>query len=88
MTIKHSKHYEEYREALEKWRKTTPSTIHSNIDGSYTVEWETRCNNHSDLMRAYLLDIKLLNDLSQEQLDALSYADSAIKTLVDMDIIK
>ena len=88
MIIKHSKHYEDYREALEKWRKTTPSTIHSNIDGSYTVEWETRCNNHSDLMRAYLLDIKLLNDLSQEQLDALAYADSAIKTLVDMGIIK
>lgn len=88
MTIKHTKHYEDYREALTQWRNTSPSTIHSNTDGSYTVEWETRCNNHSDLMRAYLLDIKLLNDLSQEQLDALSYADSAIKTLVDMGIIK
>ena len=88
MTIKHSKHYEDYREALEKWRKTTPSTIHSNTDGSYTVEWETRCNNHSELMREYLLDIQLYNDLPQEQLHALAYADSAIKTLVDMGMIK
>ena len=88
MTIKHSKHYEDYREALEKWRKTTPSTIHSNTDGSYIVEWETTCHTHTDLMREYLLDIKLYNDLPQEQIDALAYADSAIKTLVDMGIIK
>ena len=88
MKVKHIKNYEDYREALTKWRNTTPSTIHSNTDGSYIVEWETTCNTYTDLMREYLLDIKLNNDLPQEQIDALAYADSAIKTLVDMGIIK
>lgn len=88
MKIKHVKQYDDYREALEKWRKTTPSTIHSNVDGSYTVEWTVTCNGTSDLMREYLLDINMQNDLPQEQIDALSFADGAIKTLVDMGIIK
>lgn len=88
MKLKHIKHYEDYREALTKWRNTTPSTIRSNTDGSYTVEWETACNTYTDLMREYLLDIKLNNDLPQEQIDALAYADGAIKTLLDMGIIK
>jgi hypothetical protein len=52
------------------------------------VEWETTCNTYTDLMREYLLDIKLNNDLPQEQIDALAYADGAIKTLLDMGVIK
>jgi hypothetical protein len=88
MTVKHMTHYEDYREALEQWRKNTPSTIHSLLDGTYTVEWETTCNSTTDLMREYLSDIKNDNDLPQEQIDALAFADSAIKTLIDMGVIK
>lgn len=88
MKVKHIKHYEDYREALQQWRIHTPSTIHSHPNGTYTVEWVTTCNNSTDLMREYLLDIKLHNDLPQEQIDALDFADSAIKTLIDMGVIK
>lgn len=88
MKIKHVIHHEDYRDALAQWRRHTPATIHSHTDGTYIVEWETKCDGASDLMREYLLDIKLHNDLPQEQIDALEFADSAIKTLLDMEIIK
>ena len=88
MKVKHIKHYDNYNEALRQWRINTPSTLHSHIDGTYVVEWETICNSTPDLMREYLLGIKLQNQLPQEQIDALEYADSAIKTLQDMEIIK
>lgn len=88
MKIKQIKHHEDYREALQQWRRHTPATIHSCSDGTYLVEWEAQCNSTSDLMREYLLGIKLQNDLPQEQIDALEFADSAIKTLVDMGVIE
>lgn len=88
MTVKHIRHYEDYREALAQWRCSTPSTITSHTNGTYVVEWETTCNGSSDLMREYLLDIKNECNLTLEQIDALDYADSAIKTLVDMGVIK
>lgn len=88
MKVKHIRHYEDYREALAQWKRTTPSTIHSDTNGIYVVEWETTCNSTPDIMREFLLDIKLHNDLPQEQIDALDYADSAIKTLIDMGVIE
>lgn len=88
MTVKHIRHYEDYREALAEWRRNTPATIHSHTNGVYVVEWETTVNTGSDLMREYLLDIRNDNDLPQEQIDALDFADSAIKTLIDMGMIK
>lgn len=88
MKIKQTKHYEDYREAILQWNSHKPSLIHYHEDGTFTVEWIAECNNTPDLMREFLLAIKLQNDLPQEQIDALAYADSAIKTLVDMEILQ
>ena len=88
MKLKHIKYFEDYREALECWRRTTPSTIHSCTQGVYIVEWESECNENAQMIRERLFDIKVDYNLSNEQLDALAFADSAIKTLLDMGIIK
>ena len=54
----------------------------------YAIELQQETKSESDFMRTMLLSIKLQNELSTEELDALAYADSAIKTLVDMGVLE
>lgn len=82
----------DYREAFEKFRKFKEYGISSitcdDNAGEYIVE--LMCESHTvpDMMRQFLVDIKLNQDLCDEEIDALAYADSAIKTLVDMGVIE
>lgn len=92
--MKHKRTFKtnDYREALEKFRKFkehgTASVTRDNNAGEYVVELTSETHSVSDMMRQFLVDIKLNHDLCVEELDALDYADSAIKTLVDMGVIK
>ena len=82
----------DYREACEKFAKCKDlGTAYITYDyptKEYTVELTRETKTVADMMRQFLLDIKLNHDLIEEEIDALDYADSAIKTLQDMEIIK
>lgn len=81
----------DYREAFEKFKKFKEyGTAHITYDyptKEYIVELVRVAKSASDLMRQGLVDIKLNYDLTAEEIDALDFADSAIKTLVDMEVI-
>jgi len=82
----------DYREACEKFKKFKEhGTAYITYDyptKEYIVELVRETKSVSDMMRQFLVDIKLNHDLIEEELDALEYADSAIKTLQDMGVIE
>ncbi len=82
----------DYREACEKFTKFKEhGTAYITYDyptNEYIVELVRETKSVSDMMRAFLVDIKFNHDLITEELDALDYADSAIKTLQDMGVLK
>jgi hypothetical protein len=82
----------DYREACEKFTKFKEhGTAYITYDyptNEYIVELVREVKSSTDLMRQILVDIKLNHDLIEEEIDALNFADSAIKTLQDMEIIK
>ena len=53
----------------------------------YDVEVIVKCETESEQHRIILKQI-FLNTAAPEEQDALAYADSAIKTLVDMGVLK
>lgn len=81
----------DYREAFEKFKKFKEyGTAHITYDyhtKEYIVELVREADSATELMRQGLVDIKLNYDLTPEELDALDFADSAIKTLIDMEVI-
>lgn len=94
MKIRIKKHTPDYREA-QMWlasmkEKGTTYLTYDYTTKSYTLEADIIVENEADMMRAFLLSIKenLEDQLAQEELDALAYADSAIKTLSDMGVLK
>lgn len=82
----------DYREACEKFTKFkelgTAYITYDYTTQEYIVELVREVKSSTDLMRQILVDIKLNHDLIEEEIDALDFADSAIKTLQDMEIIK
>lgn len=82
----------DYREAFEKFKKFKEyGTAYITYDyptKEYIVELIREAGSATELMRQGLVDIKLNYDLTPEELDALDFADSAIKTLIEMEIIK
>lgn len=82
----------DYREANEKFRKFaeygTTNTTYDNTTQEYIIELIREAKSSTDLMRQGLVDIKLNYNLTPDEIDALDYADSAIKTLIDMGVIK
>lgn len=82
----------DYREACEKFKKFKEyGTAYITYDyptREYIVELVCETHSTTDMMRQFLVDIKLNHDLVGEELDALEFADSAIKTLVDMGVIE
>lgn len=81
----------DYREAFEKFKKFKEhGTAYITYDyptKEYIVELVREAKSVADLMRQGLVDIKLNYDLTAEEIDALDFADSSIKTLVDMGVI-
>lgn len=79
-------------EAIEKFKKFkeygTTYITYDYTTREYIVELVREVNSTTDLMRQGLVDIKLNYDLTVEETDALDFADSAIKTLIDMGVIK
>ena len=92
MKFKTKYHYNDYREACEKFSECKKlGTTYMKYDyrtQEYTIELVRESQSESEFMRILLSDIKSDYDLSTEELDALAYADSAIKTLVDMGVLK
>ena len=82
----------DYREAQEKFKKCkeygTTYITYDYTTREYTVELTRETKTVSDMMRQFLVDIKLNHDLTAEETDALDFADSAIKTLQDMEVIE
>lgn len=82
----------DYCEALEKFRNFkdygTASVICDHLAKEYIVELVRETRSSTELMRQLLVDIKLNHDLTLEETDALDFADSAIKTLIDMGVIE
>ena len=82
----------DYREACEKFTKFKEhGTAYITYDyptKEYTVELIRETHSTTDMMRQFLVDIKLNHDLIGEELDALDFAESAIKTLVDMGVLQ
>ncbi len=85
----------DYREAMQLFSlhrsqgsKVTCNTIADNTF-DYTVTWYTECNSTPSLMRQLIANIYHgHSDLPLEELDALVYAEQAIKTLEDMGVLK
>lgn len=79
-------------EAIEKFQKFkdygSASSLYDFTTGEYIVELVREAKSSTDLMRQALVDIKLNYDLTDDEIDALAFADSAIKTLIDMEIIE
>ena len=82
----------DYCKALEKFRMFkdygTASVTCDHSAKEYIVELVREAHSSTELMRQLLVDIKLNYDLTLEETDALDFADSAIKTLVDMGVLK
>ena len=89
MKIRTKKTTYDYREALEKFKAAKEvGTAYMTYDYTtrlYTVELWQETNSQSEFYRAILSNIN--TNIAEEQ-DALSYADSAIKTLVDMGVLE
>lgn len=82
----------DYREALEFATKystlgDTITTYHKETN-DFIIECIAEVTSHVEHMRKLLTIIKVEHDLTPEELDALAFADSAIKTLVDMGVIE
>ena len=55
---------------------------------NYVVSWLNDCHTESERNRQFLANIYHSYDLPIEELDALCYAEQAIKTLVDMGVLE
>ena len=92
MLLKVKRKYVDYRQAQEEFHKACEhGRAYLTFDFStqtYELEYTAKINKTAELMRNLLFDIYVQNDLPDEQADALAYADSAIKTLVDMGVLK
>lgn len=82
----------DYCVAVDKFKKFkehgTAYITYDYLTQEYIVELVRETKSTTDLMRHILVDIKLNHDLIEEEIDALDFADTAIKTLQDMEIIK
>ena len=91
MTIKRKFETPDYREAMEKFAKYRQDTltrcylIYDYPTSTYTVEVTTTVDSEADFYRTILAGIATE---SQEEQTALAYADSAIKTLQELGVIK
>jgi hypothetical protein len=81
----------DYREAQELFAKfKQQGTSYCTYDypsKTYKIELEKECNTEAEQYR-WVLQQMFLNSYTEEEKDALSYADSAIKTLIDMGVLK
>ena len=81
----------DYREAQELFAKfKQQGTTYQTYDYSsktYTIELEKECKTEAEQHRLVLQQM-FLNSHIEEEKDALSYADAAIKTLIDMGVLK
>ena len=92
MKVHHKHTTSDYREAHEVFSKfASIGTAYLTYDyptHEYIVELTQIAHGTSDLMRATLAGMWATLDLNDEERDALAYADTAIKTLIDMGVIK
>lgn len=92
MKVKFKQDYTDYREAHEAFHKActkgTAYLTYSYTTKTYTLETFKEVHGTPNLMREMLAHIYIENNLPEEQVDALVYAESAIKTLADMGVIK
>lgn len=81
----------DYREAQELFaqfkQKGTAYLTYDFPSKTYTVEIQSECETEAQIHRAVLLNM-YYNVETEEEATALSYADSAIKTLIDMGVLK
>lgn len=92
MKVRFKQEYTDYREAHEAFRKAcekgTAYLIYDFPTKTWTLETFKEVHGTPNLMREMLAHIYIENDLPHEQADALAYADSAIKTLIDMGVLQ
>ena len=94
MTIRVKRTTVDYREACEMFKSAkergTAYLTYDYPSKEYIIEFVQEARAGSETMRAFLNNIAVfnINNLAKEELDALSYADSAIKTLVDMGVLE
>ena len=92
MKVHHKHTTPDYREAQEVFNRFKKvGTAYMTYDyptHEYTVELTQISHGTADLMRATLTGMWATMKLNTEERDALAYADSAIKTLQDMGVIK
>ena len=79
--------YREAQEIFHKWSKIGEVCMFQTHSGEYKVIRYMHTHTDSETHRAVLESI-FLNTDSIEEREALSYADSAIKTLVDMGVLE
>lgn len=81
----------DYREAQEMFakfkQKGTSYIIYDYPTSTYTIELEVSCDTEAERNR-YILQQLYYNVESEEEKETIIYADSAIKTLVDMGVLK
>lgn len=92
MKVKSKYKVHDYEEAVKKFAECKKlGTSYMTYDyptHEYTIELEQESKSEAEFMRTILMGIKIMNSWSTEELDALAYADSAIKTLVDMGVLE
>lgn len=93
MKIKSKYKVRHLEDAVKKFQECkrlgTSYMIYDYQTHEYTIELERDVESEADFMRAMLVGIRLNEAiLTTEELDALAYADSAIKTLKDMGVIE
>ena len=81
----------DYREAQELFAKfKQQGTAYQTYDypsKTYIIELEKECKTDAEQYRIILQQL-FLNSHIEEEKDALEYADAAIKTLMDMGVLK
>ena len=92
MKFKTKYRYHNYVEASEKFieckKLGATNMTYDYPTQEYIIELVREVHSEPEFMRFLLSDIKLDYELSADEIDALAYADSAIKTLQDMGVIK
>lgn len=79
--------YREAQELFHEWTKQGEAYMFPTKTGEYKVVRYMRTHTELETHRAVLENIFLHTD-SEEEREALSYADSAIKTLIDMGVLE
>lgn len=81
----------DYREAQELFAKfKQQGTSYCTYDypsKTYIIELEKECKTEAEQYRLVLQQM-YINSHTEEEKDALTYADGAIKTLIDMEVIQ